>query len=164
MQAAVSVDKYTKMCEDAIELEAVSAVKRQGNLVYRAQLETLCGDLTALRGRGGYFNECALGGLEDLAPFVTEKYQTVTTFGLEPEQSAGLSPKTGCGASIGSARWERPWISAFSGRVRSGSDALQAYCIGVNDDAFRLYGRRQEGGDHRRGVCGCIHCLCADDP
>ena len=86
LQAAVSVDKYTKMCEDAIELEAVSAVKRQGNLVYRAQLETLSGDLTALRGRGGYFYECALGGLEDLAPFVTEKYQTVTTFGLEPEQ------------------------------------------------------------------------------
>ena len=127
LQAAVSVDKYTKMCEDAIELEAVSAVKRQGNLVYRAQLETLCGDLTALRGRGGYFYECALGGLEDLAPFVTEKLPDGHDVRPEPEQIrrfVNRKPAAGHRSDLPGGKGHG--YRHFLGRVRSGSDALQA--------------------------------------
>ncbi len=85
LQAAVSVDKYTRMCGDGVELDGLERVERRGNLLYRAQLSRLSGDLTALRGTGGYFYEYGMESFAELAPHITEKYQTVTYFGLDPE-------------------------------------------------------------------------------
>ena len=88
LQGMTAVDKYTQLCEDAVERPEVEKVLRQnGNLLYRAELSGLpenAGD--DLRGRGGYFYEADLSELSDICPVVNEKYQTLTYFGLGPER------------------------------------------------------------------------------
>ncbi len=88
LQGMTAVDKYTQLCEDAIERCEVTQVIRQGgNLLYRAQLSALpVENKTTLRGQGGYFYECDLSSLEELAEVVDEKYQTLTYFGIDPER------------------------------------------------------------------------------
>lgn len=86
LQAAVAVDKYTHLFEDALDGVPVKETVREGNLLYRVELSVLPKDLTALRGRGGYFYEYSLKTLDELAPRVTEKFQTLTCFGTEPEE------------------------------------------------------------------------------
>lgn len=85
LQPAVSVEKYTKMCEDAVHSESVMRCEKKDNLLYRMQVETLPQDVTCLRGKGGYFYEHGLDGLEELVPYITEKYQTITYFGFDGE-------------------------------------------------------------------------------
>ena len=88
LQGMTAVDKYTQLCEDAVEHPEVKRVVRLGgNLLYRAELSGLpqkAGD--SLRGKGGYFYEANLSALEELCPLVNGKYQTLTYFGLEPER------------------------------------------------------------------------------
>ena len=87
LQAAVCVDKYTKSCEDAVERsEYISRITTDTNLLYRAELKELGQDLESFRGKGGYFYEYSLKSLDDIASVVTEKFQTVTWFGLDPEK------------------------------------------------------------------------------
>lgn len=86
LQGMTAVDKYTQLCEDAIDHEEVGRVLRQeGNLLYRAQLASLPAEATELRGKGGYFYEYDLRSLSELCGVVNEKYQTLTYFGLDPE-------------------------------------------------------------------------------
>lgn len=88
LQGMTAVDKYTHLCEDAIEHSEVVHVFRQGgNLLYRAQLSALpVREKTALRGKGGYFYEYNLNSLNELCQIVDEKYQTLTYFGIDPEE------------------------------------------------------------------------------
>ena len=88
LQAETAVDKYEQLCEDAIDREEVARVVRQGgNMIYRAQLKTLppADQSTSLRGRGGYFYEYELSSIRELGGVVTDKYQTLTCFGVDPE-------------------------------------------------------------------------------
>ncbi|MDR1001997.1 MAG: hypothetical protein LBL82_01825 [Oscillospiraceae bacterium] len=87
LQAAVAVDKYCKMCEDAIDLECVASVKRYGgNLVYVAELNKLPEDTSVLRGKGGYFYQFDIDGFSDIDRIVNERYQTVSCFGVSAEE------------------------------------------------------------------------------
>lgn len=85
LQPAVVMDKYLKLCEDLISQPGVADVKRMKNLIYRVSLSELPEDVTALRGRGGYFYEYALANLQELAPYINEKFQTLSYFGLDPQ-------------------------------------------------------------------------------
>lgn len=85
LQAAVSVDKYTHMFEDILDNKPVDSIKMNTNLLYRVELSKMDGNITELRGKGGYFYEYMLNDLSEIAPFVTEKFQTVTYFGIEAE-------------------------------------------------------------------------------
>jgi hypothetical protein len=86
LQPALTIDKYVQLCKDGIDYGDKVSIKRDGNMLYRAGFSTLPnGDLTTLRGKGGYFYEYDLKSLEELAPFITEKYQTVTYYGIEAE-------------------------------------------------------------------------------
>lgn len=88
LQGMAAVDKYTQLCKDAIEHPEIGCVIRQGgNLIYRAELEFLEGNTEGeLRGKAGYFYECPINSLEDICPVVSEKYQTVTYYGIYPEE------------------------------------------------------------------------------
>ncbi len=87
LQGMTAVDKYTRLCQDAIERPEVKAVFRQkGNLVYRAELAELPKNSTTFRGNGGYFYEYRLRSLDELCGIVDEKYQTVTVYGVAPEE------------------------------------------------------------------------------
>ena len=86
LQAALGVDKYTHMFEDILDGKPIEKVEKKTNLLYRVKLYGLEGNLTELRGKGGYFYEYAYDSLDDITPFVTDKFQTVTYFGIDPEE------------------------------------------------------------------------------
>ena len=83
LQDAVAVDKYTLFCEEAVKDPAVKSVTRSGNLLYRVELSAIPDDPTAHRGKGGFFFEHALTSRDELFAAVTEKFQTITQFGID---------------------------------------------------------------------------------
>jgi len=86
IQGAVCVDKYTQACRDAIlRSDNITSIYKETNLLYRVELTRLTPGLDAFRGKGGYFYEYAMLSIDELATVVTEKYQTVTFFGIRPE-------------------------------------------------------------------------------
>ncbi len=85
-QDAVSVDKYTKICEDAIlNSDYISNFQNVENLLYRIELNKIDENITELRGNGGYFYEYSLKNYDELFNIINEKYQTITYFGINPE-------------------------------------------------------------------------------
>jgi len=86
LQAASCVDKYMKLCMDAVDMVGMKCGNRIENLVYHTELKALPEDLTELRGTCGYFYEYELENYEELLPVVTEKFQTVTYFGIDAEE------------------------------------------------------------------------------
>lgn len=86
VQAALGIDKYTRMFEDILDGKPIERVERATNLLYRVELSKLEGNLTELRGKGGYFYEYSLKDIKDIAPSVTDKFQTITYFGIDPEE------------------------------------------------------------------------------
>ena len=84
LQAASAVDKYAQLCAEAAGGLPVRSTVRMGNMTYRIELAALPEDLTELRGKCGYFYEYDLSSLEELSPYITEKFQTVTCFGIDP--------------------------------------------------------------------------------
>ncbi len=85
LQPAVSADKYAHLFEDIWQGVPVKEIRRHGNLLYRVVLSSLPKDMVSLRGKGGYFYEYDLENLFQLTSSVTEKYQTLTYFGMDPE-------------------------------------------------------------------------------
>lgn len=59
---------------------------RMGNLVYRAGLNRLSSGITGLRGSCGYFYEYDLKEYGEILPVLTEKFQTVTYYGIDPNE------------------------------------------------------------------------------
>jgi hypothetical protein len=86
LQDAVAVDKYTLLCEESVKNPAVQCFTRVGNLLYRAELSALPDDLVAHRGKGGFFFEYSLRDRYEFFSVVTEKFQTVTQFGVDAEE------------------------------------------------------------------------------
>ena len=83
LPAIKSVDKYTHLMQDAIDLEGVKSFKQNGNQVYRVKMKELPENIHDLRGRFGYFYEYDAGDINDVAHIVNSKYQTLTYFGLD---------------------------------------------------------------------------------
>lgn len=80
--AAVDVmDKFVRACEAAITTDGVSMIERHGNTLYRIELDALSPRQDECRGYGGTVHEITLLSLQDLAPVVNERYQTLTYFG-----------------------------------------------------------------------------------
>ena len=83
LQDAVAVDKYTLFCEESVGNENIKSVMRNGNLLYRVELKSLSPDIISHRGKAGFFFEYILKGREELFKIVTEKFQTITQFGID---------------------------------------------------------------------------------
>lgn len=86
LQDAVSVDKYTQLLSDILCCDTVCKVWKRENLLYGVELSALPEDMTALRGKSGYFYEYHLKDWAELEERVTEKFQTLTYFGLDAEE------------------------------------------------------------------------------
>ena len=84
LQDAVAVDKYTLLCTEAVVNDNVESFIRNGNLLYREELKALTPDIVNHRGKGGYFFEYTLTDLQELYDVITEKFQTITHFGIDP--------------------------------------------------------------------------------
>lgn len=87
LQAAVSVDKYTQLTQDSIDsAENIKFFEKKENLLYRVELMSLNKDVQFKRGHGGYFYEHSLANWDELFDIVSEKYQTITYFGIDAEE------------------------------------------------------------------------------
>lgn len=86
LQPALAVDKYTQLCKDAIDLDIIKSAGYKGNLLYNIELSSLHENMECFRGKCGYFYEYNLKSLRDLENIVTEKYQTITYYGIDPNQ------------------------------------------------------------------------------
>lgn len=83
LQDAVAVDKYTLFCTEAVVNDNAESFTRNGNLLYREEVKVLTPDIINHRGKGGYFFEHALTDLSELCAVITEKFQTITYFGID---------------------------------------------------------------------------------
>jgi len=85
--AAVSaIDKYTMLCQNAIELNNISSFKKHGNDVYRIAIDSVLDNMDNLRGRFGYFYEYDTDDINGIAHIINNKYQTLTYFGVDKSQ------------------------------------------------------------------------------
>ena len=82
LQAVHAVDKYTQLCRNAIDLKNAVKCENYGNYIYRMKLAELPPDVDSLRGKCGYFYEHDTDDINNLAQVITEKYQTLTYFGV----------------------------------------------------------------------------------
>ncbi len=88
LQDAVAVDKYTLFCEESVGNENIKSVIHKANLLYRVELKTLSSDIVSHRGKAGFFFEYALGSRQELFSVITEKFQTITQFGIDATELA----------------------------------------------------------------------------
>ena len=89
--AAVSaIDKYAMLCQNAIELDNISSVKKSGSYVYRIVLDSVLDNMDNFRGRFGYFYEHDTDDINSIAHIINNKYQTLTYFGVEKSDLLGF--------------------------------------------------------------------------
>ena len=86
LQPVSAVDKYTKLCIEAIENPYVMGVTRYENVLYAADLRELPDDADKLRGTCGYFYQFFCKNINEISRMVNEKYQTLVYYGLSPIQ------------------------------------------------------------------------------
>ncbi len=86
LQDAISVDKYVKICQDAVNLNIVKTTQRISNFLYLTEINGLIPGMENIRGKGGYFYEYCLKDIRELLEVINEKYQTVTYFGINPNK------------------------------------------------------------------------------
>jgi hypothetical protein len=82
------MEKFVQVCRDAIELSSVVELKRSEKGVYRLKLGSLFEGIENRRCGGGYFYEYFARSLDEIAPIVNGKYQTLTYFGLPASELA----------------------------------------------------------------------------
>lgn len=85
-QAVQIMDKYVQACRNAVNNDQVISIKRHSNQLYRVQLSGVSERQDECRGYYGTIHEVTFDTLEPLAPMITEKYQTLTYFGLDLTQ------------------------------------------------------------------------------
>lgn len=79
-------DKFTHLCLYAVNTEIKSKVHRYGNLLYVVDLEKVPEQISNLRGRYGMFYQCSISTLDELAPTITQKVQTVAVEGVNKQE------------------------------------------------------------------------------
>jgi hypothetical protein len=81
-----AVDKYSHLCRTAISLGgSITSNLEQANLIYRVNIEKLPQNIEEYRGQYGFFFETTDNDLTNLESVVDERYQTVTCFGIDPQ-------------------------------------------------------------------------------
>ena len=81
LQSSVSVDKFTKYCQDAITMDGLLSSNLETNFLYRVEVNNLSYEEVA---NCGYFYEYKCASLSELNPILGAKTQTVTYFGFDP--------------------------------------------------------------------------------
>ena len=77
-----AVDKYNRFCQNAIDINIPFELIRHGNHIYRIVLGELPDNIHSLRGNCGYFFEYNAKNLNEIIHIISNKYQTLTYFGL----------------------------------------------------------------------------------
>jgi len=77
-----AVDKYTLLCQNAMDLNHIYSVRRYGNWLTRVTLNKVFDNTDDLRGQFGYFYEYDVSTVNSIAHIINAKYQTLTYFGV----------------------------------------------------------------------------------
>lgn len=85
VEPIIATDKLLAAYQTAIDLDNVTIVRSEDNLIQRIKLDSLPGNLSEYTCPGGSFIEYDSETLEDLVPIITDKYQTLTYIGLDSE-------------------------------------------------------------------------------
>lgn len=81
-----SVDKFTLLCQQIIELDSLDKVQIFNNKLYVIKLNELNYDIYKYRGKFGHFFEIEINNLEKIKNIISEKYQTITYFGVNKNE------------------------------------------------------------------------------
>lgn len=82
LQAVLSVDKLTAFYRQAACMES-KIVAMPDNYIMRADLASVPTNIDAFRCAGGYFSEKTIDSLDEIAPIITNKYQTLAYHGID---------------------------------------------------------------------------------
>ena len=78
-----AMDKYNKICQNAIDINIPFELIRHGNHIYRIVLGKLPDNIHSFRGNCGYFFEYDAKNLSEIFHIISNKYQTLTYSGLD---------------------------------------------------------------------------------
>ena len=84
-QDVMAVDKLTALYKQAVAMHTHDE-ETKDNVLRRVEIESLPCDIDSFRCAGGYFTECEVESLDEIAPIVSAKYQTLAYYGFEREE------------------------------------------------------------------------------
>lgn len=84
-QDVMAVDKLTVLYKQAVAM-LTHDEETKDNVLRRVEIDSLPCDIDTFRCAGGYFTECEIASLDDIAPIVTAKYQTLAYYGFEKQE------------------------------------------------------------------------------
>jgi hypothetical protein len=82
LQPALAVNKLTAFYRQAVAMP-VKKETSQDNLVWRVVLEKLPDNIDEFRCAGGYFTEFIASSIDEIAPIIKNKYQTLGYYGIK---------------------------------------------------------------------------------
>ena len=85
MQAVLSVDKLTAFYRQAACMDS-KIEPMPDNYIMRADLASVPKNIDAFRCAGGYFSEKTIDTLDEIAPIISNKYQTLAYYGIDKSE------------------------------------------------------------------------------
>lgn len=89
LQAVLAVDKLMAFCRQAVCMNAINE-EMPDNYIIRTQLHQLPKNIDAFRCAGGYFSEYDIDSLDEIAPIITNRYQTLAYYGFNGDELAAF--------------------------------------------------------------------------
>ena len=83
-QEVMAVDKLTALYKQACAMPTHDE-ETKNNILRRVEIDALPQDIDSFRCAGGYFTEYTAQSLDEMAPIVNEKYQTLAYYGFEKQ-------------------------------------------------------------------------------
>lgn len=81
-----SMEKFTQLCNDILKYNNISNYKKYSNSLYTIELNKLSKDNQNLRGKWGFFYEYYTESLNDIKNLITNRYQTLTYYGIDKNE------------------------------------------------------------------------------
>lgn len=86
-QDVMAVDKLTALYKQACAMPTHEE-ETKNNILRRVEIDALPQDIDSFRCAGGYFTEYTAQSLDEIAPIVNEKYQTLAYYGFTQQELA----------------------------------------------------------------------------
>ena len=86
-QDVMAVDKLTTLYKQACAMPTHEE-ETKNNILRRVEIDALPQDIDSFRCAGGYFTEYTAQSLDEIAPIVNEKYQTLAYYGFTQQELA----------------------------------------------------------------------------